>query len=225
MVDSATLARLIDHAERGRGEARPGRRPRAARRDRGGRPVPRARRAQRADPPRRGDPPRARARPRGGEADPRGRGRARRSTSTDPRSGSSSPPTPRPAARRWSATGSESFERGEDAVMVAKRNAEVEQLNALAREDARPEAQLGAQEIEVGGGALRRRRSGHHPRQRPQGRHLQPRALAGRRGRRRASAASSSTASTRPQRVEVDADYLARVNPHSTPRRSSTPTP
>jgi len=44
----------------------------------------------------------------------------------------------------------ESFERGEDAVMVATRNAEVARLNAMAREVRREAGQLGAQEIEVG---------------------------------------------------------------------------
>lgn len=44
----------------------------------------------------------------------------------------------------------ESFEHGEDAVMVAKRNAEVARLNAMAREVRKEAAQLGAQEIEIG---------------------------------------------------------------------------
>ncbi len=44
----------------------------------------------------------------------------------------------------------ESFEHGEDAVMVAKRNAEVARLNAMAREVRREAGKLGAQEIEVG---------------------------------------------------------------------------
>jgi AAA domain len=44
----------------------------------------------------------------------------------------------------------ESFEAGEDAVMIAKRNAEVEKLNALAREVRRQTGQLGAEEFEVG---------------------------------------------------------------------------
>jgi conjugative relaxase-like TrwC/TraI family protein len=45
----------------------------------------------------------------------------------------------------------QSFERGEDALMIAKRNAEVQELNALARERMRVEGRLGAEEIEVGG--------------------------------------------------------------------------
>ena len=44
----------------------------------------------------------------------------------------------------------EAFERGEDAVMVAKRNADVGKLNELAREARRQAGALGAQEIEVG---------------------------------------------------------------------------
>jgi hypothetical protein len=44
----------------------------------------------------------------------------------------------------------ESFEHGEDAVMIAKRNAEVAKLNAMAREVRRQEGKLGAAEIEVG---------------------------------------------------------------------------
>jgi conjugative relaxase-like TrwC/TraI family protein len=44
----------------------------------------------------------------------------------------------------------ESFERGEDAVMVAKQNAEVARLNEIAREVRRQAGQLGGQEIEVG---------------------------------------------------------------------------
>jgi conjugative relaxase-like TrwC/TraI family protein len=43
------------------------------------------------------------------------------------------------------------FGDGQDALMVAKANAEVERLNATARELMRAEGRLGAQEIEVGG--------------------------------------------------------------------------
>jgi conjugative relaxase-like TrwC/TraI family protein len=42
------------------------------------------------------------------------------------------------------------YQEGEDALMVAKRNVEVERLNATARELMRAEGRLGAQEIEVG---------------------------------------------------------------------------
>jgi conjugative relaxase-like TrwC/TraI family protein len=41
------------------------------------------------------------------------------------------------------------FEAGEDALMVAKRNAEVRELNALAREQMKAQGRLGSQEIEV----------------------------------------------------------------------------
>jgi len=44
----------------------------------------------------------------------------------------------------------ESFERGEDAMMIAKRNAGVAKLNELAREVRRQEGGLGAEEIAVG---------------------------------------------------------------------------
>jgi hypothetical protein len=44
----------------------------------------------------------------------------------------------------------ESFERGEDAVMIAKRNAEVQRLNELARAVRREAGKLGTEEIEVG---------------------------------------------------------------------------
>jgi len=44
----------------------------------------------------------------------------------------------------------EHYRRGEDALMIAKRNAEVAELNSLAREQMRSEAKLGAEEIAVG---------------------------------------------------------------------------
>jgi conjugative relaxase-like TrwC/TraI family protein len=57
-----------------------------------------------------------------------------------------------PEARRAEMVGDwwQSFARGEDALMVAKRNTEVEKLNALARERMRAEGRLGEVEIEVG---------------------------------------------------------------------------
>jgi conjugative relaxase-like TrwC/TraI family protein len=45
-----------------------------------------------------------------------------------------------------------SFREGEDALMIAKRNAEVGRLNALAREVMKSEGRLGEREIEVGEG-------------------------------------------------------------------------
>jgi conjugative relaxase-like TrwC/TraI family protein len=44
-----------------------------------------------------------------------------------------------------------SFSQGEDALMVAKRNSEVERLNATAREVLKTEGRLGGEQIEVGG--------------------------------------------------------------------------
>ncbi len=43
-----------------------------------------------------------------------------------------------------------SYERGEDALMIAKRNAEVAELNTLARERMKAAGRLGAEEIRVG---------------------------------------------------------------------------
>jgi conjugative relaxase-like TrwC/TraI family protein len=48
----------------------------------------------------------------------------------------------------------QSYAKGEDALMVAKRNVEVERLNATARELAKSEGRLGSEEIEVGGAAF-----------------------------------------------------------------------
>lgn len=45
----------------------------------------------------------------------------------------------------------EARQQGEDAVMIAKRNVEVEELNLLARERMRVAGRLGTEEIEVGG--------------------------------------------------------------------------
>jgi hypothetical protein len=47
-----------------------------------------------------------------------------------------------------------SYSEGEDALMVAKRNSEVEHLNATARELVKSEGRLGSEEIEVGGAAF-----------------------------------------------------------------------
>jgi conjugative relaxase-like TrwC/TraI family protein len=58
-----------------------------------------------------------------------------------------------PATRReaMAAAWWQRFAQGEDALMVAKRNAEVRELNILARELMRSEGRLGAQELQVGG--------------------------------------------------------------------------
>jgi hypothetical protein len=44
----------------------------------------------------------------------------------------------------------EHYRQGEDALMIAKRNSEVAELNMLARERMRAEAKLGAEELKVG---------------------------------------------------------------------------
>ena len=106
------------------------------------------------------------------------------------------------------------YQEGQDALMVAKRNAEVERLNATARELLRAEGQLGEQEIEVGearfaaGDQVITRVNDHAAE------HLQPRALAGRPRSIPSRAASSSRASTRQRTVEVGPDYLSRTTPH-----------
>ncbi len=58
-----------------------------------------------------------------------------------------------PAARREAMVGDwwRSFGAGEDALMIAKSNREVERLNSLARELMRAEGRLGETEIEIGG--------------------------------------------------------------------------
>jgi conjugative relaxase-like TrwC/TraI family protein len=57
-----------------------------------------------------------------------------------------------PAARREAMVADwwERYRKGEDALMIAKRNAEVRELNAMAREQMRAEGRLGAEEIKVG---------------------------------------------------------------------------
>jgi conjugative relaxase-like TrwC/TraI family protein len=47
-----------------------------------------------------------------------------------------------------------SYEGGEDALMIAKRNAEVRELNALAREQMKAAGKLGGEEIAVGGASF-----------------------------------------------------------------------
>ena len=150
MVDSTTLARLLSHAERAEaklvllgdpeqlGEIEAGGLFRAV--------------AERTDPirPRRGDPPRARARSRCGEADQGGRGTRGACPLPLRASGSRLLPMPRRSREAMVRDWHESFERGEDAVMVAKRNVEVARLNAMAREVRRETGKLGAEEIEVG---------------------------------------------------------------------------
>jgi conjugative relaxase-like TrwC/TraI family protein len=108
----------------------------------------------------------------------------------------------------------EAFERGEDAVMVAKQNAEVRKLNEIAREVHRQAGQLGAQEIEVGevsfaAGDLVITRVND------------PRAEIFNRERWRIAEVDAAERRMtlegidQAKAVEVGADYLARTNPHS----------
>ncbi len=108
----------------------------------------------------------------------------------------------------------ESFERDEDAVMVAKQNAEVRKLNEIAREVRRQSGQLGAQEIEVGeasfaAGDLVITRVNDRPAE-----------IFNRERWRIAEVDAAERRMTlegidQPKRVEVGEDYLARTNPHS----------
>jgi conjugative relaxase-like TrwC/TraI family protein len=108
----------------------------------------------------------------------------------------------------------ESFEAGEDAVMIAKRNVEVEKLNAMAREVRRQAGKLGAQEIEVGearfaAGDLVITRVND------------PRAEIYNRERWRIGEVDAAERRVilegidQAKRVEVGAEYLSRTNPHS----------
>jgi conjugative relaxase-like TrwC/TraI family protein len=108
----------------------------------------------------------------------------------------------------------ESFERGEDAVMVAKRNAEVARLNELAREVRRQVGALGAEEIVVGKGRFaagglvitRVNDRGAEVFNRERWRIAEVNAA-----ERRVLLEGIDQAKV----VEVRADYLARTNPHS----------
>jgi len=115
-------------------------------------------------------------------------------------------------ARREAMVGDwwQSFGAGEDALMVAKRNVEVERLNALGREVMRSEGRLGEREIEVGGCSFARgdqviTRVNDHPnqvynRERWRVAEVDPRA-------QRVALDGIDT----PRRVCVDAVYLGRV--------------
>ena len=117
------------------------------------------------------------------------------------------------------------YAEGQDALMVAKRNAEVGRLNATARELLKAEGQLGGAGDRSRRGPLRRRRSGHHPRKRPRRRDLQPRALAGGARSTPSRAGSCSRGSTRrgaSRSVPTTSPARPRTERH---RPSSTPTP
>jgi conjugative relaxase-like TrwC/TraI family protein len=108
----------------------------------------------------------------------------------------------------------ESFERGEDAVMVAKQNAEVRKLNEIAREVRRQAGQLGAREIEVGeasfaAGDLVITRVNDRPAE-----------IFNRERWRIAEVDAAERRMTlegidQTKAVEIGADYLTRTNPHS----------
>ena len=108
----------------------------------------------------------------------------------------------------------ESFSAGEDAVMVAKQNVEVERLNAMARALRREAGQLGEQEVEVGEARfaagdqvitrVNDRAADIYNRERWQIAEVDP-------GERRVVLEGVDQA----RRVEVDAEYLAKLNPHS----------
>jgi len=108
----------------------------------------------------------------------------------------------------------ESFSAGEDAVMVAKQNAEVERLNAMARALRREAGALGEQEIEVGEARfaagdqvitrVNDRAADIYNRERWLVAEVNP-------DQRRVVLEGVDQA----RRVEIDAEYLAKVNPHS----------
>ena len=108
----------------------------------------------------------------------------------------------------------ESFQAGEDAVMVAKQNVEVERLNAMARQIRQEAGQLGEREIEVGEARfaagdqvitrINDRAADIYNRERWQVAEVDP-------DERRVVLEGFDQART----VEVGADYLAKTNPHS----------
>jgi conjugative relaxase-like TrwC/TraI family protein len=108
----------------------------------------------------------------------------------------------------------QAHERGEDAVMIAKRNAEVDQLNELARAKMKAAGRLGAGEVEVGGRPfaagdevitrVNDRKAAVYNRERWQVVEVDA-------ANRRVVLQGLDQART----VELDADYLAQVNPHS----------
>ncbi len=108
----------------------------------------------------------------------------------------------------------ESFERGEDAVMVAKQKAEVRKLNEIAREVRRQTGQLGRQELEVGEASFA---AGDLVITRVN----DPRAEIFNRERWRIGEVDAAEGRMtlegidQAKAVEIGADYLARTNPHS----------
>ncbi|MGC1166872.1 MAG: MobF family relaxase [Solirubrobacterales bacterium] len=108
----------------------------------------------------------------------------------------------------------ESFERGEDAVMVAKQNAEVKRLNELAREVRRETGQLGAQEVEIG-------EAGFAAGDQVITRVNDPRAEIFNRERWQVVEVAAAERRVvldgidQAKRVQIGDEYLARTNPHS----------
>ena len=108
----------------------------------------------------------------------------------------------------------ESFAAGEDAVMIAKQNVEVERLNAMARQLRQEAGQLGEREIEVGEARfaagdrvitrVNDRAADIYNRERWQIAEVDP-------DERRVVLEGVDQART----VELDAEYLAKTNPHS----------
>jgi conjugative relaxase-like TrwC/TraI family protein len=123
---------------------------------------------------------------------------------------------PDPDARREAMVGDWhlAYERGEDAVMIAKRNAEVDQLNELARERMKAAGRLGEEEIEIGGW---RYAAGDEVITRVNDRHQ------GIYNRERWRVVEVDEAQGRvvlqgidhDRTVEIGAEYLAKTNPHS----------
>jgi len=106
------------------------------------------------------------------------------------------------------------FARGQDAVMITKRNVEVERLNQLAREVMRGEGRLGGAEIELGEGRFA---AGDQVITRVNDRAQE----IYNRERWRVAAVDAEKRTVildgidQARRVRVDADYLARTNPHN----------
>ena len=107
----------------------------------------------------------------------------------------------------------EAFAGGEDAVMVAKRNVDVQKLNELARAAMRERGRIGSEEIEVGGNAFA---AGDQVITR-----VNDRALDVYNRERWTVAEVDPTDRTvalkgidSPRQVEVDASYLSRTNPY-----------
>ena len=108
----------------------------------------------------------------------------------------------------------QAFAGGEDAVMIAKRNAEVDRLNELARAVMAEQGRLGGTEIEVGearfaAGDQVITRVNDHANQIYNRERWQVTAVDAEEQR------VTLEGIDQPRQVELDADYLSRTNPHS----------